>query len=128
MKEDLSGWKRCLTGCGYYAWQHHRPDMVSYLTFNVYACKICGYRTDIARYRRQYALDLHNKITVNHKWVRDTEDHSVSRVSRTTAWLFKTLDTDKALEIFEDVFNAHVDRVPQLWVRNLRLDLSRQPQ
>jgi hypothetical protein len=38
-------------------------------------------------------------------------------------WLFKTLDTPKALEIFEEVFTEHIDKITRLWVRNLRLEL-----
>jgi hypothetical protein len=120
--KDLSHWSKCY--CGGWIWKQHTPSIGSHHTFSVYQCKICIYSWDIAWYRRQYHLDLHNKISDGTKMVRDTGEHSAHRVTRTTVWLFKTLDTPKALEIFEEVFTEHIDKITRLWVRNLRLELS----
>jgi hypothetical protein len=128
VKEDLSGWIKCYGSCGSYIWRTHEPNFVSYHSFVVHSCKICNYLSEIKRYKRQYQLDLFNKVSKGLKWVRDTEDRSVERVIRTTAWMFKTLDVDKALEVYEEAFDAHVNKITQLWVRNLRLELSNRRQ
>ena len=128
MKEDLSGWVKCYGDCGSYMWRTHKPNVQSYHTFIRYSCKVCDYRSTIARYKSQFQLDLFNKVSSGNKWVRDIEDRSAERIGRTMGWVIRSLDLDTVLKIYEEVFTAHVDMVTRLWVRNLRLELSSQRQ
>lgn len=128
MNEDLSGWIKCYGGCGGWLWRTHTPSTASHTTFTVNNCVQCDYNNEISYRYRQYSRDLYNKISVKNKWVRDTGERSAERVSRTTEAMFKHLETEKALEIYEEIFSAHVDKVVSLWARNLRQELSHRQQ
>jgi hypothetical protein len=126
--EDLSGWIECYGLCGGYIWRTHKPSEASFTSFEILkSCDVCEYRARVDTYVGQYHVDLFNKITVGNKWVRDDEDNSVERVSRTTEWLFKMLDVESALELYKEVFEVHIDKIAKIWARNLRLELSNRP-
>ena len=125
---DTVGWESCWDCGAHYMVIFHKQRSSATPTKTTLGCDRCNFMDACERYRKQFLLDLENKISVDiggeRQWIVDSEDRTIPRIARTLRFAIKRIGIIEADAALVWAMKNYWHKVRSSWVHNLQCEQS----